>query len=121
MPTTLLIVSDMQFSDGACDNGYGWDSQGLDEKESMTEIEKAMRKFENAGYSRPKIVYWNTAGYDGQQDTVNSDNVGLVSGFSPSLCKAIFSGEDFTPYAIMQRAIEKYKVRITTTEGEIDS
>jgi hypothetical protein len=120
MPTTLLIVSDMQFSDGACDNGYGWNTNGLDEKESLTEIEKAMLKFEAAGYDRPKIVYWNTAGYDGQQATVNHDNVGLVSGFSPALCKAIFSGDDFTPYAIMQRAIEKYKVKITTREGEIE-
>jgi len=117
MPTTLLIVSDMQFSDGACESGYGWDSQGLPYDESLTEIEKAMMKFEDAGYDRPKIVYWNTAGYGGQQDTVNSENIGLVSGFSPALCKAVFGGEDFTPYAIMQRAIEKYEVRIPTTEG----
>jgi hypothetical protein len=119
MPTTLLIVSDMQFSDGGCDNGYGWDSQGLNEEQSLTEIERAMVQFERAGYSRPKIVYWNTAGYDGQQDTVNSNDVGLVSGFSPAVCKAIFGGEDFTPYAIMLRAIEKYKVTIITKEGEM--
>jgi hypothetical protein len=118
MPTTLLIVSDMQFSDGACNNGYGWDSKGLNYDESLTEIEKAMVKFEDAGYDRPKIIYWNTAGYNGQQNTVNSNDIGLVSGFSPALCKAIFSGDDFTPYAIMQRAIEKYEVRIPTTEGE---
>jgi hypothetical protein len=120
MPTTLLIVSDMQFSDGAANNGYGWDSQGLSEEKSLTEIDKAMKAFQNAGYDKPKIVYWNTAGYDGQQDTVNSENVGLVSGFSPSLCKAIFGGEDFTPYAIMQRAIEKYKVKVNTREGIIE-
>jgi len=120
MPTTLLIVSDMQFTDGACSNGIGWDSQALPEDESLTEIEKAMVRFENAGYDRPKIVYWNTAGYDGQQATVNSENIGLVSGFSPSICKAIFGGDDFTPYAIMQRAIEKYKVKIPTREGVIE-
>lgn len=120
MPTTLLIVSDMQFSDGAASNGYGWDSQGLSEDKSLTEIDKAMKKFEAAGYNKPKIVYWNTAGYEGQQETVNSENVGLVSGFSPSLCKAIFGGEDFTPYAIMQRAIEKYKVKIPSKEGVIE-
>lgn len=120
MPTTLLIISDMQFTDGACYNGYGWNSNGLDEDKSLTEIDKAMMAFDKAGYDRPKIVYWNTAGYTGQQDTVNSDNIGLVSGFSPALCKAVFSGEDFTPYAIMQRAIEKYKVRILTKEGTLE-
>lgn len=111
MPTTLLIVSDMQFSEGAC-NSYGFDARGLSEKESLTEIETMMRKFEDAGYERPKIVYWNTAGYKGQQDTVISENVGMVSGFSPSVLKAIFGGDDFSPYGIMLKAIEKYKVMV---------
>ena len=46
----------------------------------------------------------------GQQATMNSNAVGMVSGFSPSICKAIFGGDDFSPYAIMMRAIEKYEV-----------
>ena len=120
MPTTLLIVSDMQFSSGAADSGYGWDSQGIKESEALTEIDKAMVRFEKAGYKKPKIVYWNTDGYEGTQETVNSENVGLVSGFSPSICKAIFGGDDFTPYAIMSRAIEKYKVIIPTKEGNVE-
>ena len=111
MPTTLLIVSDMQFSDGATGGG-GWDTQGLKEAESLTEVQKAMSRWNKAEYNTPKIVYWNTAGYEGQQDTVNSNNVGLVSGFSPSICKAVFGGDDFSPYAIMLRAIEKYEVVI---------
>ena len=118
MPTTLLIVSDMQFTEGACFSG-GWDSHGLNKAEALTEIEKAMIAFEEAEYQRPKIVYWNLDGMDGQQATVNSENVGLVSGFSPSICKAIFGGEDFSPYAIMIRAIEKYKVFIPNKEGGV--
>jgi hypothetical protein len=109
MPTTLLIVSDMQFTQGATSSS-GWNTHGLSEEKTLTEIQKSMNKWNDAGYKTPKIVYWNTAGYDGQQDTVNSPNVGLVSGFSPSICKAVFSGEDFSPYAIMLRAIEKYEV-----------
>jgi hypothetical protein len=111
MPTTLLIISDMQFSQGATSGG-GWDTNGLSEKKSLTEVAKAMNRWNDAGYKTPKIVYWNTAGYQGQQDTVNSNNVGLVSGFSPSICKAIFGGDDFSPYAIMMRALEKYEVII---------
>jgi hypothetical protein len=120
MPTTLLIVSDMQFSQGACNGGGYFDTQGLEESKALTEIDRAMVRFEKAGYNKPKIVYWNVDGYEGQQATVNSENVGLVSGFSPSICKAIFGGDDFTPYAIMQRAIEKYKVIIPTKEGNIE-
>jgi len=73
-------------------------------------VEACLKKWDEAGYKRPKIVYWNTAGYQGSQDTMSSENIGLVSGFSPSICKAIFGGEDFSPMAIMYRAIAKYEV-----------
>lgn len=120
MPTTLLIISDMQFHEGATNYGYNWNTHALDEKESFTEIEKAMRDFDQAGYLRPKILYWNTAGYEGQQATVNDNNIGLISGFSTGILKAVFAGEDFTPAAIMYRALEKYKVSIPTEGGVIE-
>jgi len=107
MPTTLLIVSDMQFSMGVRES-------------NLTPVESMLNKFEKAGYKKPKIVYWNTAGYAGQPATVLSENVGLVSGFSPAICKAVFSGDDFSPRGIMLRAIEKYKVSIPTKEGVIE-
>lgn len=96
MPTTLLIVSDMQFHHGA--------------RSDETEIERSLKKWDNAGYARPKVVYWNTAGYSGSQDTAKSKDIGLVSGFSPSVLKAILGGEKFDPISIMMRAIEKYDV-----------
>lgn len=111
MPTTLLIVSDMQFADGASDS---WNDS--EAKESLTEIQKAMNRFADAGYDAPKIVYWNTAGYEGQQDTVNSENVGLISGFSPSILGAVFGGNDFSPYAIMMKALEKYEIVVPRSE-----
>ena len=111
MPTTLLIVSDMQFHDGAVSyRAYGMKAMENAQNKSLTEVERSLQKWDNAGYERPKIVYWNTAGYQGSQDTVSSENIGLVSGFSPSICKAIFGGDDFSPLAIMYRALEKYEV-----------
>jgi len=97
MPSTLLIISDMQFHDGGVRSGE-------------TEVEASLRQWEDKGYNRPKVIYWNTAGYGGSQATVDDKNVGLVSGFSPSICKAIFCGEDFSPLSIMNKAIEKYEV-----------
>ena len=76
-----------------------------------------MVRWDKKGYQRPKVVYWNTAGYQGSQDTINSENVGMVSGFSPSICKAIFSGDDFNPMAVMMRAIEKYECVVPPREG----
>ena len=119
MPTTLLIISDMQFSQGATGD-YSWNSHGLNESESLTEIDRAMDRFAQAGYEAPKIIYWNTAAYEGQQATVNSENVGLVSGFSPSILKTIFSGDRFDPYSIMMRALEKYEITVPRLGENID-
>jgi hypothetical protein len=105
MPTMLLIISDMQFHPGP-DGYYGMCGSVT----KTPEIEKSMRRWDVAGYKRPKIVYWNLAGYAGQPDTALSKNVAFVSGFSPSVLKAVLSGEDFSPRAVMMRALEKYNV-----------
>lgn len=98
MPTTLLIVSDMQFWSGVSGDG--------------TEVEKALRLWNVAGYKSPKIVYWNTAGYVDSPTTVDAKNVALVSGFSPAVLKSIFSGDDLSPRGVMLRALEKYEVEV---------
>jgi hypothetical protein len=96
MPTTLLIVSDMQFHSGS--------------NTSDTEVEHCLKKFDNEGYNRPKVVYWDTAGYSGVQDTVKAKNVALISGFSPSILKSVFAGDDFSPRSVMLSALEKYEI-----------
>lgn len=97
MPTTLLIVSDMQFSNGGSRN-------------DDTEVEHCLKKFEAAGYDKPKVLYWNTAGHSGSQATESMANVGMVSGFSPSILKSVLGGTDFSPIAIMLRTLEKYEI-----------
>ncbi len=102
MPTTLLIVSDMQFHEG-CES-------------DETEIERCLKKWDRAGYTRPKIVYWNTAGYLGQQATVTHSDVALISGFNVGILKSLFAGDRFDPKSVMLRAIEPYRIRVP--EGE---
>lgn len=96
MPNMLLIMSDMQFDGGGVEN--------------KTPVEKAMEKWVEAGYTVPKIVYWNLAGYQTQPATCKTKNVGLVSGFSPAIMKAVLGGDDFSPIGIMNRAIADYSV-----------
>lgn len=98
MPTTLLIISDMQFS------------QGSDTYD--TQIENEFKKWNSAGYNIPKVVYWNLSAYAGSPATKDTKNVALISGFSPSILKSVLSGVDFSPIAIMNRTLEKYDVRI---------
>lgn len=100
IPNLLLIISDMQF------HGVPGGTEG------KTVVEHCLDKWEKAGYNRPKIVYWNLSGYAGSPATVTHKDVGLVSGFSPSILEAVLSAEDFTPKGIMLKKLEKYKVTI---------
>ncbi len=100
MPNMLLIISDMQFN------------QGIESRNSKTEMEGLLKMWTDAGYELPKVVYWNTGGYAGSPASVFTPNTGLVSGFSPSILNAVFKGNDFSPLGIMEQAIAKYEVTI---------
>jgi hypothetical protein len=102
MPTMLLICSDMQFSEGTVDRWYS------DKFDAETQVEKSLKKWNQAGYTRPVIVYWNLVPYYGQPDTVNSKDIALVSGFSPSILKSVLACDDFSPKAIMLETLKKY-------------
>ena len=110
MPTCLLIISDMQFHQGLT-TGSAWRKNRRTCKENQTEVNKALARWKEAGYKIPKIIYWNTAGYAGSPETVKAENVALVSGFNTSILKAVFSASEFTPYTIMLKAVEKYKIK----------
>ena len=96
MPNTLLIVSDMQFNSAASN--------------TRTPVKAAIDEWVKAGFEAPRIVYWNVMGYAGSPDTKFGQGVGLVSGFSPAILQAVFGAQDFTPLAIMVKALEKYDV-----------
>lgn len=93
MPEMLLIMSDMQFNQ--CAN--------FDDS-AMKMIE---RKYEAAGYEMPKIVFWNLNAKDNVPVKFDKSGVALVSGFSPSILKAVLAAdmESFSPEAIMRKAV----------------
>lgn len=97
MVTTLLILSDMQ-----------WDSSVNHGDDNV--IEECMKRWEAAGYKRPRIVFWNLHAYRGQPETKNGKNVALVSGFSPSVLKNILGQEDINPIKVMMDTIAKYEI-----------
>lgn len=93
MPKTLLIFSDMQFNE--C---ISFDD---------TAFQMITRKYTNAGYDMPKIVFWNLSAYDNVPVKFDQSGVALVSGFSPVILKAIINNdmEQFTPENIMNNTI----------------
>lgn len=108
MPTTLLVMSDMQF-DAATNRRH-------------TAIEMMKDLYLRAGYKMPKIVFWNLRA-ESKNVTASAfdENVTLVSGFSPNVLKSVLTGEAIqtedgivpikeTPYEVMMRTVsdERY-------------
>lgn len=93
MPEMLLVLSDMQFN--ACVEH---------DDSAMRMIE---RKFIDAGYKVPAIVFWNLNAADNVPVKHDKSGVALVSGFSPSIVKSVLSTdmEHFTPEGIMLKAV----------------
>lgn len=88
MPTTIVILSDMQFNQCVQTNG--------------TAMQAIDARYAAAGYKRPKVVFWNLNSREGTNPaSINDKGVALVSGFSPAIMKSILNGKDFSPEGIM--------------------
>lgn len=98
MPKIVLILSDMQFN--SCT------------RHDDSSLQMIRRKYENAGYKMPTIVYWNLNDCGNKPVRFNESGVALVSGFSPAIMKSILSADidKFSPEGIMLDAvmIDKY-------------
>lgn len=98
MPKVLLILSDMQFDQCA--------------KYDDSAMQMIERKYAEAGYAVPQIVFWNLNAADNVPVKFNKHGVALVSGFSPTIVKSVLAAdlEEFTPEQIMRNTImsERY-------------
>lgn len=98
MPNSILVISDMQFD-------YASPHQ--------TNFELIREKYEEAGYNMPLIIFWNVcARLENTPAKMNDQNTVLVSGYSPSVIKFIFSGEVETPYEFMLKVLSSPRYEI---------
>ena len=98
MPSMLLVLSDMQFDES---------------QRGVTHFEHMKEEYEKAGYELPKIVFWNLDCLPGTPAECSDDSVAMVSGYSPSIMKAILNAEEFNPLSIMMEALEDIKIDYT--------
>jgi hypothetical protein len=93
MPKMLLILSDMQFNQCA--------------RFDDSAMEMIERKFADAGYTVPQIVFWNLNASDNVPVKADKSGAALVSGFSPSIMTALLSADldQFTPEGIMLKTV----------------
>lgn len=93
MPKVLLIMSDMQFN---CCTGF-------DDRA----IQMIRRKYNDADYEMPNVVFWNINAYENVPVRFDEKGTALVSGFSPSIMKAVLAADmdAMTPEAVMKKAV----------------
>ena len=96
LPKQILIISDMEFDEGA-------DFEG-------NPIEEAQKEFEKYGYKVPKLIFWNV---NSRTNTVpiktNELGVYLLSGFSPNVLNILADGLDNQFEALAKELERKYK------------
>jgi hypothetical protein len=93
MPAMLLILSDMQFNQCA--------------RFDDSAMEMIERKYAEAGYTVPQIVFWNLNSSGNAPVKADKSGAALVSGFSPSIMTALLSADmdQFTPEGIMLKTV----------------
>ena len=93
MPAMVLILSDMQF-----------DQCVRNDDSAMQMIE---RKYAEAGYTVPKVVFWNLNAGDNVPVKSDKSGAALVSGFSPAIMASLLGAdvEQFTPEGIMLKTV----------------
>jgi hypothetical protein len=93
MPAMVLILSDMQFNSCV--------------KHDDSAMEMIERKFEAAGYTCPKVVFWNLNSSGNVPVKSDKSGAALVSGFSPAIMASLLGAdvEQFTPEGIMRSTV----------------
>jgi hypothetical protein len=83
-------------------------------------------KFENAGYKMPTLIYWNVRASECGMfhDTVDGEDVAMVSGYSASLFKSIIEGTTFeesvdsSGNTVVKEKIDPMTVMLNTLNSE---
>ena len=102
MVKRILVFTDMQFDVA--------DRSSTNQKYETAHDEIA-RMYHAEGFELPQIIYWNL------RDSIVSvpvqsgtPGVALMNGFSSEMLKIFMETGEITPYDIMMRAVDKYKV-----------
>ena len=83
LPKSIIVVSDMEFD---AQRGYYGSRNG-------TLMENIERKWNQAGYKMPNLVYWNVQARQNNIPMTVKDGISYVSGFSPVLFEQIMKGK----------------------------
>lgn len=93
LPTKLYVISDMQFDVARNNDPYSW-SYPRKFQNPKPFMKGMAEKYADAGYVMPAIVYWNVRASKCAMfhETIDGTDCCMVSGYSPSLFKAVIEG-----------------------------
>lgn len=106
LPSTILIMSDMEFDACATVSGSYW--RAVNPTAKLFDVIRA--KYESHGYKIPRLVFWNICSRSGAIPVrENPSGISLVSGFSVNTVKMVLSNE-LDPYKCLLEVImnERY-------------
>lgn len=96
-PSTILVVSDMQFNPSG---GWNWERIDPSQEEVETNYEACVRKLREAGFSEEflknwKMVWWYCVNRTTNDFPSNMDCPGtyMISGFDPAVVTLLLSGD----------------------------
>ena len=96
IPSTVMIVSDMEFDHATWNSRYS--------RETLFETIAA--KYESHGYKLPRLVFWNVCSRTGAIPMIQNENgLVLLSGFSPAAIKMVQTGE-YDPWLALKSVLD---------------
>jgi len=97
-PSTIIVVSDMQFNPSG---GWNWESVNPSHEEIETNYESCVRKLKEAGFSEEflknwKMVWWYCVNRETTDFPSNMDCPGtyMFSGFDPAIVTLLLGGQE---------------------------
>ena len=105
IPSTLLIISDMEMDSCSCHNGSSRWNTGL----PATLFDTINKKYKRAGYNMPTLVFWNVNSRTNAMPVRehNGFPARLVSGFSVNTLKMVLSNKTNPWDALVEQLMDK--------------
>ena len=102
IPENLIIVSDMEFNSCVTSSLYGTSNATL--------MERIAAKWSAAGYTMPKLIFWNVNARNDNIPMKAKDGITFVSGASPVIFEMIMSGKTSIDLMLDKLLSDRYAV-----------
>lgn len=113
LPQNIIIISDMEF-DRARGYGQTYDyathTYKTNNATPETLMEGIARKWANAGYQVPHLIFWNCDARQNNIAMLGNGPISYVSGFSPAIFQTIMTGK--TGYELMMEKLNSFRYEV---------